>query len=54
MLVPYPVDLQAAHLADGLAIHADDAGVPVEPGEVGGQRPGGARPGSWSKSPTSR
>jgi uncharacterized protein (TIGR03083 family) len=30
MVGPYPVDWQAFHLANELAIHADDAGVPVE------------------------
>lgn len=30
----YPVRLQALHLANELAVHADDLGVPVTPGEA--------------------
>lgn len=34
---PYPLGRQAYYLACELAIHADDAGVPVEPGEAEGR-----------------
>ncbi len=34
MVGPYPVDWQAFHLANELAIHADDVGVPVAAGEA--------------------
>ena len=34
MVPGYPVRLQAFHLASELATHADDVGVPVDPGEV--------------------
>jgi uncharacterized protein (TIGR03083 family) len=33
----YPARWQAFHLAFELAVHADDAGVPVEPGEAAGR-----------------
>lgn len=37
MVGPYPVDWQAVHLANELAIHADDAAVPVAPAEAAGR-----------------
>ncbi|MGH2689769.1 MAG: maleylpyruvate isomerase family mycothiol-dependent enzyme, partial [Actinomycetota bacterium] len=35
---PYPARLQAFHVANHLALHADDIGVPVEPSAVAGRR----------------
>ena len=37
MAGPYPVGLQTFHYASELATHADDVGVPVEPGEEPGR-----------------
>jgi hypothetical protein len=38
MVGPYPTDWQAWHLANELAIHADDLGVPVTPAEAPGRQ----------------